>query len=417
LLFALFGETVSKPRILVLTSTFPRWNRDVEPPFVLELSQRMAEWFDVRVLAPHAAGSLFHEVMNRVLVHRFRYAPTKWQRLTYDGGILANLRKSMLALGLVPLFFIAQLLAVVRLLRRYPIDVIHAHWLLPQGLTAFLARALSGHSSKILCTSHGGDFYALKGSIFKAVKKWIADASDHLTVVSNTMREEFLKLGVKPAKISVVPMGVDLRLRFVPSGVEPSAVSIFFVGRIVEKKGLKYLIEAMPMVLKKCPQARLTVIGDGPRRRDLEKLAEDLGLCEHIRFLGAVENEELPAFYQQAAIVVFPSVVGADGDREGFGLVLAEALGCGCAVVTTDQPAMMDVVQNKKTGLVVPQKNPRELSIAIVRLLSDVEFRSALAAEGRNHVLKCFDWQVIAERYKLIIQKLANDSRPISGRQ
>jgi len=366
----------------------------------------MAEWFNVRVLAPHAAGSLFHEVMNRVLVHRFRYAPTKWQRLAYDGGILANLRKSFLALGLVPLFFVAQLLAVVRLLRRYPIDVIHAHWLLPQGLTAFLARALSGHPSKILCTSHGGDFYGLKGSIFNAVKKLIADASDHLTVVSNTMRDEFLKLGVKPDKISVVPMGVDLRYRFVPSGVEPDTGSILFVGRIVEKKGLKYLIEAMPMILRKCPRVHLTVVGDGPNRLDLEKLAQDLGLCDHIRFLGAIENEELPALYQQAAVVVFPSVVGEDGDREGLGLVLAEALGCGCAVVTTDQPAMMDVVQNKQTGLVVPQKNPKELSIAIISLLSDVEFRSILAAEGRNHVLKCFDWQVIAERYESIIQKL-----------
>lgn len=397
---------MNKPRILVLTSTFPRWNRDVEPPFVFELSRRLTAWFDVRVLAPHAPGSLYQEVMEGIRVHRFQYAPVAWERLAYHGGILANLRKSPLMMGLVPFFLAAQLLSAVRLLRRFPIDLIHAHWIFPQGMIAILVRALTGSRSRVMCTSHGGDLYGLGGKVFGRIKKMVADDSDHLIVVSRSMRSDLLKLAVTPDKISVVPMGVDLRNRFVPSILASDTASILFVGRVVEKKGLKYLIKAMPTILEQFPQSQLTVVGDGPNRFELEKLALDLGLSARIRFLGALKNEELPAVYQQASIVVFPSVVCKGGDREGFGLVIVEALGCGCAVVVTDQPAMMDIVQDKRTALVVRQENPEELSNAILHLLSDIGFRYTLAAEGRNHVLKCFDWQIISERYKSIIQKL-----------
>jgi glycosyltransferase involved in cell wall biosynthesis len=397
---------VTKPCILVLTSTFPRWKEDVEPPFVFELSRRLTAWFDVRVLAPHAPGSLYQEAMEGIRVHRFRYAPAGWQRLAYNGGILANLRKSPLMIGLVPFFLSAQLLSAVRLLRRSPIDLIHAHWIFPQGMIAILARALTGSRSRVLCTSHGGDLYGLKGTVFRRIKKMVADASDHFTVVSRSMRSDLQKLAVTPEKISVVPMGVDLRNRFVPSGVASDTASILFVGRLVEKKGLKYLIKAMPKILERFPQSQLTVVGDGPNRFEMEKLTLDLRLSARIRFLGALKNEELPAVYQQAAVVVFPSVVSNDGDREGFGLVLVEALGCGRATVVTDLPAMLDIVQSRRTAIVVRQKNPEELSSAILDLLSNAGLRSAMAAEGRKHVLQHFDWPVIAERYRSTVLRI-----------
>ena len=87
--------STSAPRtsILVLTSTFPRWKGDVEPPFVHELARRLTDSFDVHVLAPHAPGSKCHEILDGVHVHRFRYGPAILERLAYQGGILANLKK------------------------------------------------------------------------------------------------------------------------------------------------------------------------------------------------------------------------------------------------------------------------------------------------------------------------------------
>jgi glycosyltransferase involved in cell wall biosynthesis len=396
----------SKPAVLVLTSTYPRWKGDVEPPFVHELARRLTDSFDVHVLAPHAPGSKRREILEGVHVHRFRYGLAGWERLAYQGGILANIKKSPVLCGLVPFFLAAQLLAAIHLLIRQPIHVIHAHWIFPQGMVALLARALSRSKAKVLCTSHGGDLYGLKKAIFSRVNKMVAAACDHLTVVSHSMRVDLMKLGVESRKISVISMGVDLRRRFVPPSVPSRAESLLFVGRLVEKKGLRYLLEAMPKILTPFPQAHLTVVGDGPNRFELEDLASDLGLRMRVRFLGAFKNEELPAVYQRAGVVVFPSMVSDDGDREGFGLVLVEALGCGCACVVTDLPAMMDIVQNNRTAMVVRQKKPEELADAILTLMSNAGLRSAMAAEGRKHVLKRFDWDIITAQYRSTVLRL-----------
>ena len=392
-----------KPAVLELTSTFPRWKRDVEPPFVHELARRLNDSFDVHVLAPHAPGSKRHEILDGVHVHRFRYAPITLERLAYQGGILANLKKYPALGGLVPLFLAAQLLAAVRLLAWHGFQIIHAHWIFPQGMIALLARALSRSRAKVLCTSHGGDLYGLKGTVFRWVKKMVIDACDHLTVVSHSMRGELMKLGVDSRKVSVIPMGVDLQRRFVPPTVPSRTESLLFVGRLVEKKGLRYLLEAMPKIIERYRQAQLTVVGDGPNRHDLEKLVKGLGLRAHVQFLGALNNDELTAIYQRAKIVVFPSVVSDDGDREGFGLVLVEAMGCGCAAVVTDLSAMMDIVQGGKTAIVVRQKNPDEIATAVIRLLNDPELRSAMAREGRRKVLESFDWRVIVPRYRAVL--------------
>jgi len=397
---------VRKPCILVLTSTFPRWEHDVEPPFVFELSRRLATGFDVRVLAPHAAGSRLEEVMDGIHVHRFRYAPQNWQRLAYQGGILANLRKSPLMVLLVPFFLAAQMKVAASLLLKYPVDAIHAHWIFPQGVVALMAKFISGSRVKILCTSHGGDLYSLKGWYFECVKRLVVRGCDHMTVVSRSMRSDILKMNAEPQKISIIPMGVELKKRFVPPSTAANRRCLLFVGRLVRKKGLRYLIDAMPIILRTHSELKLSVAGDGPDRRELERRVSLLGLHDHVEFLGSVPNEDLPALYQSAGIVIFPSVIDRDGDREGFGLVLVEALGCECAVVATDLPAMQDIVEDGKTGLVVGQRSPEQIANAVVRLAGDPALRRFLAASGRKHVLKRFDWETISQKYKSIMRTL-----------
>lgn len=400
-----------RPCLLVLTSTFPRWKNDVEPPFVFELSRRLATEFDVRVLAPHASGSRSKEIMDGINVHRFRYAPEGWQRLAYRGGILANLGKSPMMVLLVPFFLAAQMIAAVRLLRKYPVDVIHAHWIFPQGMVAIMAKFLSGSRAKILCTSHGADLYGLKGRFFERVKRLVVRGCDHMTVVSRSMRSDILKMNAEPQKISVISMGVELRERFVPPSIAVKRGGLLFVGRLVPKKGLRYLIEAMPAILRAHPDLKLRIAGDGPDRRELERRVLHLGLHGHVEFLGSISNKDLPALYQSAGIVIFPSVVDRDGDREGFGLVLVEALGCECAVVATDLPAMKDIVEDGKTGLVVAQRSPEQIAYAVTRLANDAALRQSLATNGRNHVLKRFDWETISQNYKAIMRALVDMGR------
>lgn len=399
----------AKPRLLVLTSTFPRWLDDSEPPFVFELSRRLTDAFEVTVLAPRAPGSLRNETMAELCVIRFPYFFRRWESLaTYGGGILNRLRANRLSYLLVPLFLAGQLWALVRLLRRESFDVIHAHWIIPQGLVAVVARWLAQRSMPLVCTSHGGDLFALRGRLLQRLKRWVIDRCQVLTVVSSAMQAAVVAMGVDPGKVEVISMGVDLRYRFTPDpGVTRNSHELVFVGRLVEKKGLRVLLEAMPAVLARHPEVRLTVAGSGPLERDLRRQARALGITDRVDFLGMVAQSELPALYRRATLFVAPFRVARSGDQEGLGLVLVEALGCGCPVIASDLPAVREVIVDQRFGLLVDALDSVVLAAAVDRLLADPALRERLGTDGRDHVLRWFDWTTISARYAGLLRNIS----------
>ena len=394
----------SAKRVLVLTSTFPRWSDDKDPPFVFELCRRLRSAFRIHVLSPHAPGAKTDEELDGLAVHRFRYFVEKGEVLAYGsqrggGGILANLKRQPWCYGLVPFFVIAQVISLARMLHREKFDLIHAHWLIPQGLAAVLAARIVRSSTPILCTSHGADLYSLRGWVWERIKRFVIASSSGITVVSRAMRARLLTMGDNGDKIRVIPMGVDLKGCFVALSGKRREKSLLFVGRLVEKKGVPYLIKAMPAVLEKHPWAYLTIAGSGPEEAAIRKLVAALGLEQHVQFLGAVPNTEIPVLYQAAEVVVFPSIVARDGDQEGFGLVLVEAMGCGCAVIATDLPAIHDTVMDGKTGLIVSEKDSARLAQKIIYLFDNPAICSSLGEVGRSFVKERYDWRNIAAQY------------------
>ena len=396
-----------RKRLLILTSTFPRWENDEDPPFVFELCNRLKTDYSIHVLAPHFLGAEIEANFAGIHVKRFQYFFNSLEKLAYHGGILAKLKKNPFLYGLLPFFVVGELLALIRLLQRYRFHLIHAHWLIPQGLVAILACSLTRSKIPLLFTSHGGDLFGLQGILMNSIKRWVILKSDSLTVVSRSMSKEVKRLGADHKRIHVIPMGTDLKNRFVPAESRSNNDSILFVGRLVEKKGLQYLIHALPLILERHPQVYLQIAGDGPEKINLKRMCENLGISAHVRFLGAVKNDLLPVLYQTSDVLVFPSVIVDDGDREGFGLVLVEALGCECAAIVTDLSAMQDIIADGETGLVVPQKNIRKLAEKVILLLDDQKLRESLGKEGRRHVLRNFDWTIIVEKYKKLIESIA----------
>jgi glycosyltransferase involved in cell wall biosynthesis len=389
-------------RILVLTSTFPRWEDDEDPPFVFELCNRLRAHYQIYVLAPHCPGTKTEEKLAGIYVKRFRYFIKPWERLAYQGGILSKLKYHPWHYGLLPFFFMGELIALIRLLRKYKFHLIHAHWLIPQGLVALLARLLIKSVPPLLCTSHGSDLFALQGNINKILKRYIVSNSTAVTVVSNAMRKEVIKLNVGHEKVYVIPMGVDLQNLFIPPETRKNSGALLFVGRLIKKKGVRYLLDALPLILKKHHKVCLRIAGDGPEKDDLKSRCVNLGISDHVHFLGAMRNDLLPPLYQTSNVVVFPSVIA-----EGFGLVLVEALGCECAVVVTDIPSFRDIIVDGKTGLVVPQKNIQQIAEKVILLMNDDELRCSLGKEGRRFVLKHYDWSIIEQKYVDIIESIA----------
>jgi glycosyltransferase involved in cell wall biosynthesis len=300
-----------------------------------------------------------------------------------------------------------QLLAVIRLVRNEHFDLIHAHWLIPQGLIAALSMWIAGENVPLLCTSHGGDLFALKGKGLQRLKCWIMDKSAALTVVSKAMRKTVVDMGVAPDKVEVIPMGVDLKGLFTPDpGVQRKTEELLFVGRLVEVKGLQILLDAMPKVLAKHPGIRLVVAGAGPLESELRASAAKLNMTDRVDFLGMVPQSKLPLLYQQATLAVFPFIVTKSGVQEGFGLVVVEAMGCCCPVIAGDLPAIHDTVVHEENGLIFPSGSSQALADSILKLLDDPELRARLAEEGRKSVVRNFDWEIIAGRYAEIYGKL-----------
>ncbi|KAG9593263.1 hypothetical protein KCV01_g10759, partial [Aureobasidium melanogenum] len=319
-----------------LATTYPRWHGDHEPGFVHELAKRLTDRFDVHAVVPHAKGAARREVLDGVTVWRYRYAPTRWETLVQDGGITTHLRRSPWKWLLVPGFFLMQWAAARRLAGKGAI--VHAHWIVLPGIVARLL------GRRYLVTSHGADLFALRGRHAVSLKRWVMARADEATVVSRAMvpLAAALRDGREP---QVAPMGVDLATRFVPdASVARDADHLLFVGRLVEKKGVDVLLDAMPAVLARRPGARLSIVGHGPLTDVLKDRAARLGVAGAVDFVGPLPAAELPDRFRRASLFVAPFRPASSGDQEGLGLVLVEALGCGCPVVTTDIDAVSDVV-------------------------------------------------------------------------
>ena len=395
--------------ILVTATTFPRWRNDTEPNFVFVLGRLLAaHGHNVVALAPHFYGSRKFEIMGNIKVYRFSYFfPYKLQKLCYEGGVLENLKRHKLAALQLPLLFSFEIFNIIRLIKKEKIDVIHAHWILPQGFLAYLCKKLYG--IPYIATAHAGDIFPLKSRFLRFLSSLAIKDSDYCTANSAFTKKELSKISAKKG-IKIIPMGVDLEV-FSPKNKNVNlrkrlgikSAFILSVGRLAEKKGIAYLIMAMGEVAKKLPDAKLVIIGDGPERKSLELLASELNLQDNTIFTGSVENKHLPGFYATADLFVGPSIVAKSGDTEGLGIVFLEALASGTCVIGSDVGGIPDIIRHNKTGLLVNQKDPRQLADAMIKLLLDERLRKRLALNGQKFVRTNYSWKLAGQKFNGLI--------------
>lgn len=396
-----------KPTLLVTTSTFPRWCGDSEPRFVYDLSRRLTTDFNVIILAPHAAKAATKEEWDDMQIYRYRYAPEALETLAYAGGISANLKQSRWKVLLLPLFFLAQWQAIRRLVKHQHIDSIHAHWLIPQGLIAALALLGNKHAPSLVCTSHGGDLFGLQGKFSLLLKRWVISRCDALTVVSHAMLPKIQALTNESNRppISVIPMGTDLTDTFIPNPhIARLSNRLLFVGRLVEKKGLRYLLEALQQLQPTHPNLELVIAGSGPLQTELMQQSQKLGIADKVQFVGRLTHIELVKLYQTATLAVFPFIQASDGDMEGLGLVMVEAMGCGCPVIASDLPAVRDVIQHGKTGHLVMAADSAALALSIKALLDNTMQQQPHSVQALAMVRHRFDWEIVAQHYQDCLQ-------------
>lgn len=396
---------MSNPSVLVLTSTFPRWRRDTTPAFVEELSRGLAGNWHLTVLAPHAPGARKQERSGKIAIRRFAYfKPESIQRLCYKGGILPNLKASLLAKIQLPFLILAEFLVSLSLARKENVSLIHAHWLLPQGIVGSWLKRLLG--VPLLVTIHGSDLFPLNNMLYRTAQSTVVKTADHITVNSEATKKELLsRFPWAAGKVSVVPMGIDTDL-FRPSRERRNPNTLLFVGRLSEQKGLQYLLQAMPSIISAFPRARLEIVGEGPYREALVRLVESLELSGHVEFLGSLPHAALPSKYRKAAVVVQPSLSGKSG-TEAFGLTIVESMACGCPVISTRVGGIPSLISHGKTGILVNEKNPRALGRAVNDLLGHGRKAQKLGKSAASSVKRRYDWRVIHQEFLKIYEAVA----------
>lgn len=403
--------------VLVLTSSYPKELREPSSIFIHQLSRELQQLgWRIIVLAPNFPGGKKLEQMEGVEIRRFNYFIPKWQRLCYGSGVVTNLRQNRWIWAQAPFFLLMMLWHAWQAIRREKIDLIHAHWVIPQGLVAAVLKWVTG--LPVVLTAHGGDAFAFQSRFSQLIRR-IALRQADVCSVNSQYTGKVLAAQTPISCMTVIPMGVDLEFfqkamasRDIKKELDIDGEMILFVGRLVEKKGVTYLVSSLPFILKKHPRAHLVIVGEGAQRPGLEAEARMLGISSSVHFMGRLPHQDLPHYFHSADLFAGPSIVDQGGDTEGLGIVFLEASASGLPIISTGVGGSNELVQDGVTGLVVPQQDPEQLSLAILRLLDDPELRSEMGRNAQKTLASRFSWAQIARDFSRVFTNLVTSHHP-----
>ena len=334
-----------------------------------------------------------------VHVVSFRPASLEGAQVHYVGGFerLGRLR------------YLVQARRVRRLVRELRPDLLHAMHLTSYG---FLAGLCSVRPT--LTSVWGTDILEAPGwsPLHLFFTRYALDRADHVTATGLRLAEATLRYVPRTKPVTIVPYGVELG-RFQPAarnGAHQSDVVVGSVARLSQEKGLDVLLRATARLIDSGVPLRIVLAGDGPERARLQRLAERLGIAERVEFRGEVPHERVPAVLAELDIFVLPS------RAEGFGVAAVEAQAMELPVVASRVHGLPDVVEEGRTGLLVPPGDVAALAAAIGRLSADGGLRADMGRAGRALVERRYRWEENAAQMERLYQHLVQPFTQASGR-
>ena len=279
-----------------------------------------------------------------------------------------------------------QAASLAPLVRRAGVQHVHAHFASGATSVALHVHRLTGVPFSF--TAHAKDIYTVTVRPQDLARK-LRTAQFAVTV--SDYNAEYLRALAPDSRLVRIYNGLDLSL-FSRNGAVPAAPPLVLgVGRLVEKKGFGDLVRACAVLRDRGVFFQCRIVGKGPLAKELRALVRELGLRRAVELSGPLPREELIGLYRRAAVVAAPCLVAADGNRDGLPTVLVEALALGLPVVSTPVTGIPELVEDGRTGLLVPERDPEALAGALDRLLADRARAGALALEGRRRVERAFD--------------------------
>ncbi len=405
-------------RICMVASSYPRYPGDFAGSFVQALARALvARGHDVGVIAP-ADPSAVAASEDAISVRRFSYSPFQSvQPMGYGKALEGDQRLRWSAYACAAPYLLSGLVATRRAIARWRSQLVHAHWVLPNGPLA----AAAAHSAGVpmVTTLHGSDLYL---ALRNAPLRWLAArslrASRLVTSCSPDLLQGARVLGAGESKLSLIPWGGDTT-RFAAGngqawrdrwGIHPARLVVLAVGRMVEKKGFAHLLRAFQQMLASCevePQTTplLVLAGEGAQRADLVAMQVALGLDENVQFCGQVSADELPDVMAAADVVVVPSVVDGSGNQDGLPTVALEAMAAGKPVVASALGGLPLVVQDGCTGLLVPPGDEPALAEAILTLVRAPATAQRMGEAAHERVERDLSWDAVAQQYETVYER------------
>ncbi len=407
--------------LVFLTQTWPRYAEDTAGPFIRDLARALVAAGDrVTVLAPHTTGLEPRWQEYGIEVRTFRYAPERYETLGYGRSLAADVSVRPLAGMVAPLYGLAGACALRALLterqqEKRPVDLVHAHWVVPNGpvaVAALLGRRAAERPT-LAVGLHGSDVF-------------LAERVGVRSVVARTLGRCALMTGCSPELVErvaalaqetgdridrVIPYGVDIET-FSPSspgtpphcnwrrqlGIDDQAPVLLTVGRMAAKKGFDVLAGALPEILAQSPQAHVVLAGGGDLLEELRRAtAKD---ADRVHFPGMVERDVLPDLYRGSNVFVLPAVHDQAGNVDGLPNVILEAMASGLPVVASGISGIPLAIEDGVNGRLVPERDQRALVEAIVPLLNDRQRSREQGANGRARAVSELTWTHIAGRYR-----------------
>lgn len=403
--------------VLSITSSYPRFEGDPTAPFIESITRHVAaRGHSIHLILPEHQEWKRPPVEDGVHYHPYRYSPRRtWTPWGYseslEGGV--RIRRSLYALA--PLVFLSALRASSSVLSRAPFDLVHAHWVIPNGPIG--ARAARRHKLPLVISLHGSDISVSErsGSIGRVARSCFGRAAA-VTAPSEDLLERARRLGAS-GLLELIPYGADTSALQADSaaahavrerlGLRSDQIVVAGIGRFVHWKGFEYLIEAYAKASAMLPELRLVFVGDGDLREDLSARARSLGVSETVVFAGMASRDAIPAYLAAADIVAVPSI-HYDGYVDGLPNVALEAMAAGKPLVATRVGGLPQLVRPGENGLLVDEQDSDALSEAIVTLARDPHLRASMGDNGRRLIRDSMNWNVVAERFEHVYERVTN---------
>jgi glycosyltransferase involved in cell wall biosynthesis len=266
-------------------------------------------------------------------------------------------------------------------------ELIDAHYFYPDGVAAALLAREFG--LPFVVTARGTDLNLIpQHALPRRLIRWAAARASGLITVCQALKDSLVELGVAPERVTVLRNGVDLK-QFRPQPREAARAALgltrptlLSVGGLIERKGNHVTVAALPEL----PEFELLLAGEGEERGALEQQARSLGVAERVRFLGRIPHAELAGVYSAADALVLAS------SREGWANVLLEAMACGTPAVATDIWGTPEVVRDRAAGVLMAERSPAALAVAVRKLFADPPDRTATRAYAEG-----FGWEPTTE--------------------